>query len=75
MNTGRVVGLRELDIPLSYTIEASFWAFPQKKQSKSSKKTTFDENSFMQAGAHLLSGIFNVTLTVQKLHAMQKPLL
>lgn len=63
--------MHELGINLSYTVESSFWSYSTDKKSKK----IFDENAFMRAGADLLSGIFNVTFTTQKLQALNKTML
>ena len=74
MNTARVYCFKELGIDLSYTIESSFWGYKLIKGGKSNR-IVFEENTFMKAGADLLSGIFNVTFATQKLQAMNKTIL
>ena len=71
LNTARVVSMHELGINLCYTVECSFWSYTTDKNTKK----IFDENAFMKAGADLLSGIFNVTFTTQKLQALNRSML
>ena len=75
MNTARCVSVNELGIDLSYTIESSFYSYPTVDKSGNKKQAILTEISFMKAGAELLTAIFNVTFTTQKLQAMNKSLL
>ena len=63
MNTARVVGVKELGIDLSYTIESSFYSYPIITETGQRKKGLMNYNSMMKAGFDLLQGIFNVTFT------------
>lgn len=74
MGTARVVSLYELGIELSYTIECSFWQYITKQKQKV-KRDTLNESALMQAGADLLTGIYNVTFTTLKLKALNKSML
>ena len=69
LNTARVVGVSELGIDLSYTVESSFYSHPILHDQGQRQKGVLDRAAMMKAGSDLLMGIYNVTFTTQKLQA------
>lgn len=67
LNTARCVSVLELGIDLSYTVESSFYSYDTVDKNGDKKQCILNETSFMKAGADLLTGIFNITFTTQKL--------
>lgn len=75
LNTARVVTMAELGIELSYTVESSFWCYRSSGISQKQSRKLMTQDTYLKAGADLLSGVFNVTFTTQKLQAMKKSML
>ena len=76
-HTARVVCYNELGIDLSYTVESSFYAYPdtawspdgeQRRQSPPTM-APLDHAALVRAGSDLLEGIYRVTFLTQKLEA------
>ena len=80
-NTARVVCYNEMGIDLSYTVESSFYAYPDKdkildgiRNHNSRALAPLDHAALVKAGNDLLQGIYKVTFLTQKLEASNQVL-
>ena len=80
-HTARVVCYNELGVDLSYTIESSFYAYPDRskgpdgaRRQDSPPLAPLDHAALVKAGNDLLQGIYEVTFLTQKLEASNQVL-